>query len=333
MVPGAEARVQQLSGVLARSPFYAKIGFSLDSCHEGGACVLLRYDEGNTTAATALHGGAIAATLEAGGAMAAWASTDPDAGNLEGRTLACDVSYIAGALGEDVFGEGRVLRRGKEIVYVDARVVNADGKLLATGNHIYQLRATGTGGDRRDQNPPGSASGEPPSRGPGRTLGGIGALPRQPRDIVDRNTERISSLDGRMPYMANLGFRLVEADYGRCVFRMPCAGAARGEDGGLAGGALLSAVDHAGSLAAWLTMPFGDRELFGSTVNTKVQIFSPRIDGDVLVDARAEGGCGPVFHSVVEIATCAGESVAQGSTIYRIVERASGARRDAGVGA
>jgi len=321
-----DTRAQRLSQVLARSPFYSKVGFELDSCADGTARVLLRYDEANTTAASALHGGAIAATLEASGAMAAWSSGEADPRELQGRTLACDVSYIAGALGEDVFGEGRVLRRGKEIVYVEARVLNGDGKLLAAGNHIYQLGPSEAPGDRRDESP--LAEREVPTnpRGQGRTVGGIGALPRQPSEVVDRNIAMMSKLDGRMPYMANLGFRFVEADYGRCLFRMPCEEAARGEDGGLAGGALLSAVDHSGSIAAWLTMPFGSPKYFGSTVNTKVQIFSPRIDGDVLIDARASGGCGAVFHSVVDITTSQGEPVAQGSTIYRIIERSSRAK-------
>jgi len=320
------ARPKRLSQILAQSPFYAKVGFELDSSGDGTARVLLRYDEGNTTAATALHGGAIAATLEASGAMAAWSSGDADPSELIGRTLACDVSYIAGALGEDVFGEGRVLRRGKEIVYVEARVLNGDGKLLATGNHIYQLGPKKAQGDRRDETLVADPADATNPRGPGRTIGGIGALPLQPSEVVDRNIAMMSKMDGRMPYMNNLGFQFVEADYGHCVFRMPCQDAARGEDGGLAGGALLSAVDHSGSIAAWLTMPFGSPKHFGSTVNTKVQIFSPRIDEDVLIDARATGGCGTIFNSAVQIATLRGEPVAQGSTIYRIVQRSPRAK-------
>lgn len=315
------ARSGEISRVLSDSPFYERVGYELDACAEGSARVLLRYNEGNTTAASALHGGAIAATLEAAGAAAAWSSGDAELETHTGRTLACDVSYIAGALGEDVYGEGRVLRRGKEIVYVEARVVNGDGKLLASGNHIYHLAPIDPNADRRDAVPLDTADGAAGPIDSGRTIGGIAALPPQPRDVVDGVVKMLGKLDGRMPYMENLGFRFVEADYGRCVFRMPCVGAARGEDGGLAGGALLSAVDHAGSLAAWLTMPFGRPELFGSTVNTKVQIFSPRIDREVRIDARAKGGCGSIFHSVVDVTTQSGEPVAQGSTIYRIVER------------
>ena len=92
----------------------------------------------------------------------------------------------------------------------------------------------------------------------------------------------------------------------------------------LAGGALLSAVDHAGSLAAWMTSKLGDRTLFGSTVNTKLQTFAPVVDRDVRVKARAAGGDGTLINSIVDIVTEGGESVASGSTVYRIVRRKPG---------
>lgn len=140
-------------------------------------------------------------------------------------------------------------------------------------------------------------------------------------DVVRRNDERMRALDGRMPYVANLGLRLLETGHGHARFRLSFGDAPRGDDGGLAGGALLSAVDHAGSLAAWLTLEFGDPAWFGSTVNTKLQVFEPAIVGDVVIDARAVGADGPLIHSRIEVTGSGGAPVAAGSTIYRIVRR------------
>ncbi len=56
-----------------------------------------------------------------------------------GRTISCDVSYLAGALGEDIFGEARVVRRGKELVHSAVTVRNGEGKQLAQGMHIFRL--------------------------------------------------------------------------------------------------------------------------------------------------------------------------------------------------
>ena len=67
-------------------------------------------------------------------------------------------------------------------------------------------------------------------------------LPPADPEVVRRNGELMRALDGRMPYMANLGFRLLETGHGHARFLLPYGDAAAGDDGGLAGGALLSAV-------------------------------------------------------------------------------------------
>ena len=126
---------------MGASPFHTRVGFLLEDARSGFARVRLPYDDANTTANQALHGGAIAATADLAGTLAAWSAGDADPGDSAGRTLACDVSYVAGALGEDIFGEGDVLRRGREVVYSSVRVVNEAGKLLAHANHVYQLLA------------------------------------------------------------------------------------------------------------------------------------------------------------------------------------------------
>ena len=49
------------------------------------------------------------------------------------------MNYLSGAIGEDIFAEGRILKRGKEIIYTDVRVTNGAGKLLAQGTVIYRI--------------------------------------------------------------------------------------------------------------------------------------------------------------------------------------------------
>jgi hypothetical protein len=50
-----------------------------------------------------------------------------------------NVNYLSAVIGEDAFAEGRVLKRGKEIIYCDVRVSNAAGKLLAQGTVVYRI--------------------------------------------------------------------------------------------------------------------------------------------------------------------------------------------------
>jgi acyl-CoA thioesterase len=56
------------------------------------------------------------------------------------------VNYLSGAIGEEVFAEGRVLKRGREIIYSDVRVTNAAGKLLAQGTVVYRIVERGQEG-------------------------------------------------------------------------------------------------------------------------------------------------------------------------------------------
>ncbi len=183
------------------------------------------------------------------------------------------MSCVSGALGEDIFGEADELRRGKEVVYSSVRALNASGKLLTHANHIYHMSEAHDLATLRAARPRQAA--------PARTRSAEVSLPPRDDAVVARNVETLRRLDGRMPYMARLGWAFESADYGYARFRLPCRGAAVGDDGGLSSGALISAVDHAGSLAA--------PGLFGSTVSSKLHVLAPRL--------------------------------AQGSTIYRIVER------------
>ncbi|PCI51363.1 MAG: hypothetical protein COB51_01985 [Moraxellaceae bacterium] len=307
---------QKLSQQLAQSAFWTQVGFQVESSSPGHVRIRLPYDKGNTTAATALHGGVIAATLDAAGCLAAWsADTDKE---LSGRTLSCDVSYIAGALGKDIFGEAEVLRRGKEIVFSQVRVVNDEGKVIASGNHIYQISAHEEAAPNSQDAIPSITSTPPPI---GRTKGGLGSLAPLDDSIVATNIKRAAKGDGFIPYMNQINWKFLNAGYGYAEYLLPYKENSVGDYGGLASGALLSAVDHAGSLAAWMTHELGSRELFGSTVNTKLQIFAPAINRDVIVKAKAAGGSGSLINSEVVIETTDGEAVAGGSTIYRIITK------------
>jgi uncharacterized protein (TIGR00369 family) len=129
--------------------FVAQLGARIEAITDGFARVRLPYQELNTTARQALHGGAIAALLDLTGTVAAMSTADPSTNSLTAMTMSCHVSFLAGAIGEDIFGEGRVLRRGKEIVYSDVFVVNGEGKQLAQGSHVCRVFDPKIGGTRQ----------------------------------------------------------------------------------------------------------------------------------------------------------------------------------------
>ena len=125
--------------VIETMPFSKHLGMELVEASEGRARLVLRYKDENSTAAQALHGGAISALIDTTGAMAAWTTAEIATPKYFGSTVGINVNYLSGAIGEDVFAEGVILKRGKEIIYTDVRVTNAAGKLLAQGSVTYRI--------------------------------------------------------------------------------------------------------------------------------------------------------------------------------------------------
>jgi uncharacterized protein (TIGR00369 family) len=114
---------------------------------DGYAKLKMRYQAENSTYADALHGGAISSLIDTTGAMAAWTTAEIMTPKYFGSTVGINVNYLSGAIGEDIFAEGRILKRGKEIIYSDVRVTNEAGKLLAQGTVVYRIIERGAGSE------------------------------------------------------------------------------------------------------------------------------------------------------------------------------------------
>jgi uncharacterized protein (TIGR00369 family) len=137
--------LQRMPKVIGFMPFAAHLGLEFVEGGEGYAKLRLPFKKENTTAADALHGGAIATLIDTTGSMAAWATSEIGNPRYFGSTVAVSVNYLSGVIGQDCEAEGRVLKRGKEIIYSEVRVNNAEGKLCAQGNVIYRIVDRGEG--------------------------------------------------------------------------------------------------------------------------------------------------------------------------------------------
>lgn len=135
----AAANLRRMARVIENMPFGKHLGMQFEEGGEGWARLRLRYQDENSTAMKALHGGAISALIDTTGAMAAWTSAEIATPKYFGSTVGINVNYLSGAIGEDIIAEGRILKRGKEIIYTDVRVTNEQGKLLAQGSVTYRI--------------------------------------------------------------------------------------------------------------------------------------------------------------------------------------------------
>ncbi len=133
------ANNQRMAAVIARTPFMKHLAMEFVDAGAGWARLRMRYQDENSTASKALHGGAISALIDTTGAMAAWTTAEVATPRYFGSTVGINVNYLSAAIGEDIVAEGRVLKRGKEIIYSDVRVTNGAGKLLAQGTVVYRI--------------------------------------------------------------------------------------------------------------------------------------------------------------------------------------------------
>ena len=130
---------ERMAKVIAVTPFMKHLGMEFVEAGEGYAKLRLRFQKENSTAADALHGGAVASLIDTTGAMAAWTTAEIATPRYFGSTVGITANYLSAVIGEDCFAEGRVLKRGKEIIYSEVRVTNEAGKLLAQGTVIYRI--------------------------------------------------------------------------------------------------------------------------------------------------------------------------------------------------
>src|ERR1700743_1904153 len=103
-------------------------------------CAEIAYDLGEPhfNRFGAVHGGAIACVMDdvlavAAGLVLKWGEIAP--------TLEMKVSYLAqGGAGRHI-AEARVLKRGRQINFLEATLTNADGKLIATSTATIMIAA------------------------------------------------------------------------------------------------------------------------------------------------------------------------------------------------
>jgi uncharacterized protein (TIGR00369 family) len=135
----AARNIARMKRVIESMPFAKHLAMELIDAGEGWARLKMRYQDENSTAMKALHGGAISSLIDTTGAMAAWTTAEIATPKYFGSTVGINVNYLSGAIGEDIIAEGRILKRGKEIIYTDVRVTNEQGKLLAQGSVTYRI--------------------------------------------------------------------------------------------------------------------------------------------------------------------------------------------------
>ncbi len=271
-----------------KSPYASALGVALDALTESSARLSLAYSDDNSNPGKALHGGCAASLAAIGAQAVARAALGEEAGPW--HTCGLQINYLSAAIGEDVIAEATLLRRGKELCFVEVSVKTADARPIAHATSAVRGRF--------------GAEAAPPVR----CAGDDGASDPGP---MGRHIQWV-------PFMAKRSITVEHMAGGRSRITLPLSEANRDAGGGMHEGAVLALLDTTGAMASWAET--GPGRYKASTPAVQAQIIAPPPGSDLVGYGRVVRHDPPLFWSDVEIATAAeAETVARGTVLYRIV--------------
>jgi uncharacterized protein (TIGR00369 family) len=86
-----------------------------------------------------MHGGVLSSLLDAAVGGALGTLHEASQGGVGQATLDLNITYIGAAREGEIYGEGRIIRKGGTIAFGEADITNAAGDLLARGRVTYML--------------------------------------------------------------------------------------------------------------------------------------------------------------------------------------------------
>ena len=133
----ASSGMEVIRQFIPASPFVGHVGIKLEELEPDRAVLSLPFSEQVTTLGEVVHGGVIASLADTAAMAASWATEEiPE--NLRGTTVGLTISYLTAASSQDLTAEARVIRRGKNLCFVDVEISGSKG-LVAKALVTYKL--------------------------------------------------------------------------------------------------------------------------------------------------------------------------------------------------
>ncbi len=274
---------------IEKSPYARALGVALDSLSEDAARLSLPYADENSNPGKALHGGCAASLAAIGAQCVVRAALGESAAPW--HTCGLQVNYLSAAIGEDVAAEATLLRKGKEMCFVEVAVET-----------------------KAERRPIAHASGAVRGR-----FGANAATPAAARgDDGVSDPGPMGPFIGRVPFIGNRGIRVELMAGGRSRLVMPYQDANGDADGGVHEGAVLALLDTTGAMAAWAETGPGRYKASTPAIQAQILAIPPR--DDLVGYGRVVQRDDSIFWSDVEIATASdAKLVARGTVVYRIL--------------
>ena len=280
--------MESLRKWVEESPYTAALGTRLEKAGEDHAEILLPYQESNSNPGGALHGGCAATLAAMGSQCVTRLAMGEDSGPW--HTAGIQVNYLSAALSEDVIARAELLRRGKDMCFVQTRLETREGKAIAEASAMVHAR-----------------HGAEPSE-PGLSEGDSGGADPGPMGPHVSKTPYMGARDMRIEHMAE----------GTSRVTLPHSPANADLEHGVHEGAVLALLDTAGAMASWAHT--GPGAFKASTPTLQAQVLGPTPKQDLVAFARVIERDGSLFWADAEVAGVEdGRRVARGTVLYRIV--------------
>ena len=282
--------VEEAMARFERLAFAQFLGVRVAQVSHERAVLCLPFQEDHANQGGVLHGGATASLIHMAGALAAWTGLDLQAEPLV-NTVDLSVQYLAAALREEITAEAIVVRRGRDIFFLDVTVRGAAQQLIGKGLMVYRA---------------------PQYTAPMRLY----SRPAPPTVPV-QNSPPVLGLSNQ-DFTHKLHITAVSHSPGSVRLAMPYLPAHSDEQGNMHPGAVAALLDTAGTHASWsLVQRQGAR---GATVG--MQLSYPDVSqADVVAEAHIERRSEEMFFSLVQVrAVSTGCLVAMGNVSYRLLE-------------
>jgi uncharacterized protein (TIGR00369 family) len=116
-------------------PLYIHLGFELDVLDDGRSQLRLRFQPHLGNSRGEVHGGTVAAIIDAAMSQAVRSLVDMEMGVA---TMTMNLNYLAPAKGE-IICKGAVIKRGRSTMFTEAEVFGEDGALACRASATYRI--------------------------------------------------------------------------------------------------------------------------------------------------------------------------------------------------
>jgi len=116
-------------------PLYIHLGFELDALDDGRSQVRLKFQPHLGNSRGEVHGGTVAAIVDAAMSQAVRSLVDKAMGVA---TMTMNLTYLAPARGE-IICKGSVIKRGRSVMFTEAEVYGEDGALACRASASYRI--------------------------------------------------------------------------------------------------------------------------------------------------------------------------------------------------